>query len=279
MSLVSPEQVGALLRNVAAAIVLPRYRSLGSGEVVEKSAGELVTVADREAELAIGQGLHELLPAARLIGEEACAERPDLIEHLADELVWLVDPIDGTANFAAGRPPFAMMIALLEHGVVRQSWILDPLHDVLFHADRGGGAFRDGVKVTGGTDRSVERDLCGILSEAFLPAEQRHLGETLRARFGRVLPTQRCAGHEYPLVALGERDFAIYWRTLPWDHAAGALLLSEAGGRALHFDGSPYGPAVQRSGLLLARNPEVADLLLRAVTADDEMGLGGSRAG
>jgi len=254
-----------LLRTVARTIVLPRYCALGAEDVMEKSVGELVTVADKEAELAIGRGLATLLPSARLIGEEACADAPELLNGLGEGLVWLVDPIDGTGNFAAGRPPFALMVALLEDGLTRQSWILDPLTGVLSYAELGGGAFRNGEQVTTATGRPEERDISGILSEAFLPREQQGLGTTLRARFGSVLPTKRCAGHEYPLVATGERDFAIYWRTLPWDHAAGALFLSEAGGRVLHFDGQPYAPARPKEGLILARNAAMADLLLKVV--------------
>ena len=250
---------------MADTVVLPRFRSLGAGEVVEKSAGELVTVADQEAEVAIGRGLDQLLPSARLIGEEACARNPRLLDDLGEGLVWLIDPIDGTGNFAAGRAPFALMVALLADGITRQSWILDPLSGVLSYAGLGSGAFRNGMQVAAGAERPAERDMVGILSEAFLPPERRGLGDSLRARIGSVLPTQRCAGHEYPLVAVGERNFAIYWRTLPWDHAAGALFLAQAGGRVLHFDGAPYVPGVQREGLLLARNAALADLLLEVV--------------
>jgi fructose-1,6-bisphosphatase/inositol monophosphatase family enzyme len=269
MTLAHPQQIGELLRTVASSVVMPRFQALGADEVVEKSAGELVTVADREAELALGEGLLGLLPEARLIGEEACAEAPELLGSLGDDLVWLIDPIDGTGNFAGGRPPFAIMVALLEDGVAKQSWILDPLSDTLWYAERGGGAYRNGLRLSPAGAQSPDTELTGILSEAFLPDERRGLRGALAARVGSVVPTQRCAGYEYPLVATGGRDFAIYWRTLPWDHAAGALLLTEAGGRVMHFDGAAYAPAIQRKGLILSRSPGIAARLL-AVVADEE---------
>ena len=75
-------------------------------------------------------------------------------------------------------------------------------------------------------------------------------------------PTARCAGHEYPLVATGARHFALYWRTLVWDHAPGALLLTEVGGSVTHLDGAPYQPTRSRTGLLLAHNPLISKALL-----------------
>ena len=259
MILVPATPVATLLRTVAADVVLPRFRFMSAADVAEKSVGELVTVADKEAELAIGAGLTGLLPAARLIGEEDCAGRPELLDSIGDGLVWLVDPIDGTGNFAAGRAPFAIMVALLRDGVTLQSWILDPLTGRLAYAERGAGAFLDEVPVRASADLPPDRALGGILSEAFLPPERQQLGESLRSRVGTVVATQRCAGHEYPLVATGGRDFAIYWRTLAWDHAAGALFLSEAGGCAVYEDGTPYSPASHRRGLILARNPAIAN--------------------
>jgi fructose-1,6-bisphosphatase/inositol monophosphatase family enzyme len=92
--------------------------------------------------------------------------------------------------------------------------------------------------------------------------------DRLRAAVGELLPTQRCAGHEYPLVASGARQFALYWRTLAWDHAPGALVLSEAGGTVTHLDGTAYRPAHPRQGLLLSGNAHIAKTLLKTLNAD-----------
>jgi fructose-1,6-bisphosphatase/inositol monophosphatase family enzyme len=241
---------------------MPRFTALGPGDIVMKGANDPVTIADREAEAMIGRELRLLLPHARIVGEEACSANPALLEKLGEGTVWIVDPIDGTANFAAGRPPFAMMVALLEQGELVGSWILDPLSDRLAVAERGGGAWMDGKRLTASAAPTALEGLSGIVSEAFVPAGERHVIERLRAAAGSVQQTARCAGHEYPLVAAGERHFILYWRTLVWDHAPGALLLTEAGGSATYFDGSPYDPCRSQTGLLLAHNPFISRALL-----------------
>ena len=259
------EAVGEVLRDIAAAVVMPRFAALRPGEVEMKSANEPVTIADCEAEVFIGQALLALIPHARIVGEEACAADPTLLDHIGEGTVWIIDPIDGTANFAAGRAPFAMMVALLQNGETIGSWILDPLSDRLAVAERGGGAWTNDQRIRTSTAPIALDLLGGIVSTAFLPASQQHLPDRIGAAVGRVYPTARCAGHEYPLVASGEHHFALYWRTLTWDHAPGALLLTEAGGSVTYFDGTPYQPKSTRSGLLLAHNPAIARDLLRLI--------------
>ena len=256
------DEVGEILRATAAAVVMPRFAALGPGDVAMKGANDPVTIADREAEAMIGQGLRLLLPHARIVGEEACAADPALLDNLDQGTVWIVDPIDGTANFAAGRPPFAMMVALLDRGELAGSWILDPLGDRLAVAERGGGAWIDGERVRSDPVPLELDGLEGIVSEAFLPPGRRGLIDRIRACVSSVEQTARCAGHEYPLVATGARHFALYWRTLVWDHAPGALLLMEAGGSVSHLDGTPYRPGRPQSGLLLAHHPSIMRKLI-----------------
>lgn len=263
------EGVGEALRAAAAAVVMPRFAALAPDDIVMKGIDDPVTIADREAEAMIGRALRLIVPHARIVGEEACAADPTLVNDLGEGTVWIVDPIDGTGNFAAGRAPFAMMIALLERGELAGSWILDPLNDRLAVAERGGGAWIDGERLRCDPSLPAATAIRGIISEAFLPAEQRTMAERIRAAAGAVEPTARCAGHEYPLVATGARHFALYWRTLVWDHAPGALLLSEAGGAATYLDGTPYQPTSTRTGLLLTHNPLISKALLGAIAQRD----------
>lgn len=256
------ERVGALLRTVSAAVVMPRFAALRPHETEMKAANEPVTIADREAEVMLTRSLLALVPGSRVIGEEACSAAPALLDHLGEGTVWIVDPIDGTANFAAGRAPFAMMVALLRDGVLIASWIYDPLNDRMAVAEFGGGAWIDGERLRATPSLADPALWHGIVSRAFLPGEQMEMVDVLSAAVGRVDQTARCAGHEYPLVATGARDFILYWRTLVWDHAPGVLLLTEAGGCAIHLDGTIYTPAVARSGLLLAHDAAVANTLL-----------------
>lgn len=259
------DAVSHVLREVSAQIVVPRFAALAPHELELKAPDEFVTIADREAEVAIGRAVTALMPGSRVIGEEACAADPGLLGHLGDGVVWLIDPIDGTANFAAGRPPFAMMVALLRDGQVVASWIYDPLNDRLAVAELGSGAWINGKRLNAERSRREIGELDGIVSGAFVPAGGEGLLDTIRSAVHSVQPTARCAGHEYPLVAAGARHFALYWRTLAWDHAPGALLLTEAGGTVTYLDGTPYRPCHSQAGLLLAHDPTTSRLLLDLV--------------
>ena len=93
-------------------IVLPYYQNLQSHEVDEKTPGDLVTVADKLSEEFISEALTALTPDAKLVGEEAFAADPAVMDQIAEGQVWIIDPIDGTGNYAAGKPPFGILIAL-----------------------------------------------------------------------------------------------------------------------------------------------------------------------
>jgi fructose-1,6-bisphosphatase/inositol monophosphatase family enzyme len=110
------DAVADLVREVSAEVIEPRFRLLTEGETRLKEPGEPVTVADEEAEALLTRRLGELLPGVPVVGEEACAADPALRAMLAGERAWLVDPLDGTANFIAGRPDWAVMVALVEYG-------------------------------------------------------------------------------------------------------------------------------------------------------------------
>lgn len=257
------DEVTALMRGVAATAVTPRFRMLAASEIAEKSAGEVVTSVDREAERLLHEGLELLGIPARIVGEEAAEYRPELLDGIDTGLVWLVDPLDGTANFAAGRAPFGMMVALVEDGVPIAGWILDPVSGRLCHAERGAGATCDGVPVrswpTGGT-----RPVAALGTHFMTPEKRAHVHAVAEERF-ELVPVPRCAAESYPRLALGQNDLVLFQRTLPWDHAAGALFLTEAGGVVTDWSGTPYRVGSGR-GILAAADERLwaagADLLL-----------------
>lgn len=263
------DEVGTLLREVAATAIVPVFRRLGDGDVEEKAPGEVVTVADRHSERLIGAGLRRLLPDSVVVGEEAVAADPATLDRLRDPgPVWVVDPLDGTANFAAGQRPFAVMVALREGGATRAAWILDPIAESLTVAEAGAGAYTDGVPVRAPAEQPPVAALRGVVSR-YLPTDLRAAMTPGLDRLGEVGAGQHCAGWEYPQVATGAQHFAIFWRTLPWDHLPGVLLVEEAGGVARHFDGGRYDPTADRQGLLVATTEEIwttvhAALLARA---------------
>lgn len=251
------DQVDALMRRVSADVVMPMFRSLASDQIEEKTPGDLVTVADRLSEERLTEGLAGILPESLVVGEEAVEADPALVGRIGDGRVWIVDPIDGTGNYAAGRAPFAIMVALANDGVVEAGWMLDPLTGRMAHAALGGGAFVDGRPVRA---RPTGAPLpVASISNRFMSASMR---EDVCARMaGRLTETQPplCAGDQYPRLVLGVDDIALYWRAKPWDHAPGALFLIEAGGKLAHFDGTDYRIDVERTGLLAAASPALWD--------------------
>lgn len=251
------DPVAAAMRRAAATAILPRYRRLHSREVEDKSTGEVVTHADREAEAILTPILRSLIEGARVVGEEAAAANPELLRGLDDGLVWLVDPLDGTSNFVAGKGAFAVMVALLEHGETSACWILDPLDGTEFVARKGFGATRNGQpirKPARASEAARASNVRGAILSRFLPADVRSRVEQGRFLLGEATDGMLCAGAEYPAIALGRQDFALFWRTLPWDHAPGALFVMETGGHVARPDGSAYRPGDGKSGLLAARS-------------------------
>lgn len=246
------DEVLPLLAEAAQQAVMPRFRRLREGEVIQKAKDELVTVADREAEVLIERGLRALLPGSRVVGEEACAANPSLLDDLDHGVAWLVDPLDGTANFVAGRPVFATMAALLRDGEAVGAWVLNPVSGERWAAQRGGGCQRNGVRVRVPDAAVPLAQARGAVLTRFLPPELRERVDSGRGRVGECLPGLRCAGVEYPAIITGQQQFAMFYRTLPWDHVPGTLLLQEAGGHAARYDGSPYRVADGGAGLLNA---------------------------
>ncbi|MFI9326891.1 inositol monophosphatase family protein [Kitasatospora sp. NPDC052868] len=253
------DKVAEILAEASAEVVEPRFRALAAGEVMEKAPGEVVTVADREAEVIIERRLRELLPVP-VVGEEAVAADPALARALHSEpAVWLVDPVDGTSNFIAGRPEFAVMASLVRAGQTVAAWIWQPVTATCYTAELGAGAWRDGRRLTRPPAPAVPAKWRGSMKSRFLaPADRERMQRNAHAAFGEVTPGRHAAGIEYPDIADGELDFILYWRTLPWDHAPGSLLVTEAGGVSARLDGSAYRPEAPGGvdGLLVAADRE-----------------------
>ncbi|EIM31142.1 inositol monophosphatase family protein [Microvirga lotononidis] len=255
------DEVATILRQAAAEAILPRYRKLLAGDVEEKTPGEVVTVADREAEQIISPKLAALLPGSRVVGEEAVASNPSLMDGLDEGHVWLVDPLDGTPNFVAGSAAFSVMVALLQDGRTMASWLLDPMSGQLSVASRGDGAFIDGVRVHTSTASLTVSECRGSVLTRFLPEEIKEQVAVGSPGLAEVLPGAKCAGVDYPSIIRGSQNFLMFWRLLPWDHARGAFLVEEAGGHVARLDGSEYWPSDQRPGLLIGQNREVWDVV------------------
>lgn len=249
--------LAAILREAAKTEVMPRFRRLGAQGVRQKTGPlDVVTEADEAAERAIGAALARRFPAAAVVGEEATSADPSRLGLLAlADLAFVVDPIDGTANFAAGLPLFGVMAAAIMRGEVVGAAIHDPVCDDTALALRGEGAWLDAPDGRR-TDLRVAApvsigQMAGSVSWRLLP-------EPLRARVCANLPRlaaawdYRCAAHEYRMASAGHCHLLLFNRLMPWDHAPGWLLHHEAGGYSARLDGSAYSPLHTGGGLICA---------------------------
>lgn len=249
--------------------MLPRWRALAEGAVSEKAPGEWVTDADHECEELLTTALRILEPGVLVIGEEAAAHDPSLIDAATDhDRVWLLDPLDGTRSYIAGSPDFATMVALVEAGVTTSAWVWQPVHGRMYHAVRGGGLTRDRDRLTRPGDTPVSTPLLGVQRTSLMPTELRRTVEASLASAQLPPADILAAGVAYPTLCEGRLDYALYWRTLPWDHAPGELFAHEAGLVSRRLDGSAYRPWDGRRGLLTAATTEVWDAV-RALLPDD----------
>ncbi|MXO64728.1 inositol monophosphatase family protein [Altericroceibacterium endophyticum] len=256
-------EILALMRHTAETVVMPRYHNLADDEIIQKAVDDPVTIADREAEAMLSEGLHKLLPEAAIVGEEAAFADPAVLRGLSD-LCWIIDPIDGTRNFASGTGPFVLMVALADAGITQGAWIYDPQRDRLCHATLGKGAKVDGEPISAKLSGTEPPRLAAMTS--YMQPHQRDLFEREIAPHYSVADAPGCAGEQYPLVTFGDHDAAIYQRTLAWDHAAGALFLNEAGGKCARLDGSAYRVDSQRKGMVGAASSALFDEITERLT-------------
>jgi fructose-1,6-bisphosphatase/inositol monophosphatase family enzyme len=253
--------VSGILAEAARTEVMPRFKALGDGAVRHKtSIFDPVSDADEAAERVISSALREAFPDALIVGEEATAADPTLLERIDDApLVFVVDPIDGTRNFVAGLPLFGVMAAAIVRGEIVLGVIHDPICNDTAWAVKGQGAWlsrdgRDPLRLRVAAPAPLAR-MEAIAGTHYLPEPLRQtvLGNLPKLGSSTWL---RCSAHEYRLAAGGFCHVLFYNRLMPWDHAAGWLLHQEAGGYSAHFDGSPYVPAHTSGGLICAPDQE-----------------------
>ncbi len=246
-----------VIESAARDIVLPYYQNLKSHQIDEKTPGDLVTVADKLSEEFIAGALAAMLPDAKIVGEEAFAADETVLDQLADGQVWIIDPIDGTGNYAAGKPPFGIMIALAEQNDTIAGWLYDPLTSRICHAAKIGGAWMNGKQVAV-PEHHPDRPVAALATGFMTPEERKTVLAAAQPHY-EIVDIPRCAAEQYPRLVQGTNHLSIFHRTLPWDHASGVLFLNEAGGQCPRWDGSAYRPADRKKGLLGASSPKLWD--------------------
>jgi fructose-1,6-bisphosphatase/inositol monophosphatase family enzyme len=229
------------VRKAAATEIMPRFRQLAAHEVDEKTGPhDLVTDADRKAEEYLTGALAKLLPGSVVVGEEAVHANPVTYEAIQGEApVWIVDPVDGTRQFVHGDSGFCMLVALAQGGVVRASWTYAPARDQLAVAVRGQGALLDGEPLRAGSP-TPGRDLEVATSHPDYTTDDQK--RALLGVWTEGVGPRACgsAGLEYLAIARGELDATAFSWEAAWDHAAGLLLVEEAGGAHLTLTGEPF---------------------------------------
>ena len=244
-----------IVRAAAQAEILPRFRRLGDGTVKEKTSDQdLVTVADTAAEAAIRAGIEAAFPQATVVGEESVSEDGSLLDLIAGaEMSVIIDPIDGTWNYAKGIGVFGVIIAVAHKGETVYGLLYDPLGDDWVWAAKGAGAWqsfpdRDDVRLQI-TPRTETRE--GLVPLYLFAKNRQAQVAAMFPDYERFM-TLRCACHEYRALAADHVGFAMHAGLNAWDHAAGVLVHQEAGGHAALFDGQTYRPTLRTGTLILA---------------------------
>jgi len=257
ISLEVQQQLIEIVRRAAKAEILPRFRNLSEDAIRSKSApDDLVTDADQGAERMMTAAIRDLLPEATVIGEEAVAEDSASLGDIAGaELALVIDPVDGTWNFARGLNQFGVILAATSFGETIFGLLYDPLADDWIVARCGEGAWfgrPDGTQrqlQVSETDRLDE--MVGSTSIRLFPKPQQYQLAATFPDFQRMMAFG-CACHEYRTMAFGFVDFMLTGKLMPWDHAAGLLIHAEAGGYSALLDGTPYKSTVHQGHLLAA---------------------------
>ncbi|GAA2626956.1 inositol monophosphatase family protein [Streptomyces axinellae] len=238
------ELTEAVVRAVRAAVedeVMPRWRQLAEDEVTTKTGShDLVTVADQRAERQLADALAALLPGSAVVGEEGVHAHPASYEALAQEApVWIIDPIDGTRQFVAGEEGFCTMVALARHGETYGAWIHAPALGRTAVARRGRGALLNGAPLHAGSPEPGAPLRVAVSHPDFTDEDQERALRRLRTEGVAPRPTGS-AGLEYLAVAAGDLDAVAYSWEAAWDHAAGLLMVAEAGGASGTVEGVPF---------------------------------------
>jgi fructose-1,6-bisphosphatase/inositol monophosphatase family enzyme len=239
--------------------VLPRFKALAQGDIRQKSGpNDLVTEADLHCQAILSEKLHALFPPADVVGEEGGGTEAEACAAIAAaEWCWVIDPLDGTYNFAHSRTGFAVMVALVHGGETVGAWIHDPLGGETYIAVRGQGAWSGGRRLAVARPAAL-RQMTGVLYVGARRAPALHA--RLKALEPELGPQsfQRSAGAEYIGLASGRIHYAVFTRLLPWDHAPGTLLAREAGGHLAYWDEEQYRPDAARAVPLLVAPNEAA---------------------
>jgi myo-inositol-1(or 4)-monophosphatase len=222
-----------------------------------KGEFDLVTEADRASEKLVVERLRTHFPAHGVVAEEGGGHDPNA------EYCWYVDPLDGTTNFAHGFPAFCVSIGLAHRGQMVAGVVFDPMHQEMFTAERGAGAYLNNRRI----HVSPVKRMNECLASSGFPARKRHHNVNIHFFYQVAMASHGVrrtgsAALDLAFVACGRLDLFWEFGLKPWDVAAGTLLVTEAGGRVSDMQGGPH--SVTESDHVLADNGTVHAEVLEA---------------
>lgn len=255
------------VRDVAAAEIMPRFRCLPEKDVDTKSSfDDLVTVADLASERELTKRFKTLLPDANVLGEEAVAEDPSLLSSIGQaELTIIIDPIDGTWNFANGLATFGVLIAAIYQGKTIFGLLYDPVNDDWIEASLGKGCWyakpNHSPRQIHLSPEAKDPRWSGVLSPFLFVEPLREKVAVQQLQYART-GALRCCCHEYRTLIQGGYDFFISPKPKVWDHAAGILAYQEAGGAVFMLSGDEYRATIETGVIVAARNQAMLNRLI-----------------
>lgn len=238
------EKLGLILREAAAVEILPRFAEVAR---THKADGSIVTAADLSMQKRVATQLHDAWPEYGFLGEEMTEHEQQQAWDDGSSGLWCLDPLDGTSNFASGIPFFSVALALFIDKMPVLGMVYDPVRDECFSAQKGVGAWLNGVRLTNEVPHLPLRRSIGVV-------DFKRLGKPLGRELGENPPygSQRNFGSsalEWCWLAADRFHVYVHGGQKLWDYAAGTLILDEAGGHALTLDGEtvPCGQFSSRS--------------------------------
>jgi len=266
LSAAQQAQIVNLVRRAAKAEILPRFQNLSQSQIEAKSRpDDLVTEADLASEAMITRGLRRLFPDAMVVGEEAVAKDGSLRQRMAEHaFAFVIDPIDGTWNYAKGIPLFGVILSVLRNGTPIFGLLYDPIMDDYVIADETDAQTRMVRKSGQATALATSQitdigQMSGYIHFGLMPKEVQHKLAPVLPEFMRTT-VLRCSCHEYRILAQANADFCLSSTLNPWDHAAGVLACGKAGGvSAFLDDGAPYNASRETGYLLSAASQSAWD--------------------
>ncbi|RBP83425.1 inositol monophosphatase [Marinomonas rhizomae] len=275
MNLDKPTQARLIniVRRAGQEIVMPSFRQLSAADVDTKSSlTDLVTIADKASEAFITTEIQQAFPGWAIVGEEAVAEDPSTTDKIATaQTCVIIDPIDGTWNYAHGSPEFGLILAVVVKGVTRFGLLYDPVNDDWIYANLGEGAFFQrtamdekgkhqtpaqaplALRLNDTTETDLDK-LFGIMSVNSYTGQKKQDFALKASRFVRINNLPSCPA--YRQIAQGHFHFSLTYKMLPWDHAAGVLVHTEAGGICRTLENKDYSPSTLDGEMLAAQSEQ-----------------------